>query len=495
MKKLFKILSLAVVFALSATSCDLDRYPYDSIEQSQSFQTIKDATSLNTGLYAILRGRVYGIYMFSTDVQADLLNASLDFGNRNGSPHKWTTFLADDYTIRDTWSGYYGAITNINNVLDNIDKIVTTVPAEIASISLYKGEAYMMRAFYYHQLILRWAKDYEPGSATTDLGVPLVLNFDITLRPKRATVAEVYTQILADIAQAKTLLTTVGSKSAIKLTKDCVLALEARVQLCMHNYTGAVSTANSLISSGTYPLINTAAAFKAMWVNDNSTEVIFQPFFSQPSELGLANAIYLGFNAALVKYTPDFIPQKWVVDLYEDTDIRKLVYLEKKILYIQGVTYPDIYCINKYPGNPTLFTAATTNYMQKPKVFRVAEMYLISAEAAAQTPATEGAALVTLNQLRTARGLTALSGVTGVTLMNAIKDEWVREMLCEGTRLDDLKRWKMGMVRKAPQNMSVITPGADFEQKSVAAGDNKFVWGIPANDLTTNTNMVQNPGW
>jgi hypothetical protein len=167
------------------------------------------------------------------------------------------------------------------------------------------------------------------------------------------------------------------------------------------------------------------------------------------------------------------------------------------VLYIQGKTYADIYCINKFPGNPTLFTAATTNYMQKPKVFRVAEMYLISAEAAAQSTATEAAGLATLNQLRTARGLAALTGVTGTALMNAIKDEWVREMLCEGTRLDDLKRWKMGVVRKTPQNTDLITPGADFEQKNVPAGDNKFVWGIPANDMTTNPSLVgqQNPGW
>jgi hypothetical protein len=496
MKNLFKIFALASLMMVSSMSCNLDRYPYDSIEQSQSFQTIKDATTLNTGLYAILRQRIYGIYMFSTDVQADLLNATLDFGNRNGAPHKWTTFLADDYTIRDTWTGYYYAITNVNNVLDNIGKIKTTAATEDASIALYKGEAYLMRAFYYHQLVRRWAKDYEPSTATTDPGVPIVLNFDITVRPKRSTVADVYSQILADIAQAKTLLITAGAKSSNKLTKDCVTALEARVLLFMHNWTGAAAAANSLISGGTYPLVNTAANFKKMWVDDTSTEVICQMFMSQPSELGTTiNNIYLGLNAALNKYVPDFVPQQWVVDLYEDADIRKNVYFEKKPLFIAGVNYPNIWCVNKYPGNPVLFTAATTNYQQKPNLFRVAEMYLISAEAAAQSPGTESAALVTLNQLRTARGLAALSGLTGTALMNSIKDERLRELLCEGFRLDDLKRWKMGVVRKAPQNVNLITPGADFEQKSVPAGDPKFVWGIPANDITTNPNMVQNPGW
>ena len=224
-------------------------------------------------------------------------------------------------------------------------------------------------------------------------------------------------------------------------------------------------------------------------------KLFFQMFLDKPNELANTNSIYLGYNAALNKYAPDFVPQKWVIDLYDAADIRKAVYLEKKAVIIQGTDYPGIYCINKYPGNPALFTAATTNYQQKPKVFRIAEMYLISAEAAAQTPATEAAALNTLNQLRVKRGIAPLTGLTGTALMNAIKEERTREMLCEGTRLDDLKRWKMGFSRSTPQNINLINTGADFDQKTVPAGDNKFVWGIPTNDVTTNSNIVQNIGW
>lgn len=498
MKNSIKILSLTAVIAIISVSCDLNRYPYDSIEQSLSFQTIKDATTLNTGLYSSFRGRVYGLYMFSTDVQSDLLNATLDYGNRNGFPHKWNGFLADDYTIRDTWQGYYSAISNINNVLNNSNKITITNPTDQALMDKYLGEAYLFRAFYYHQLVQRFAKDYEPSSASTDLGVPLMLTFDITLRPTRSTIAQVYEQILADIQQAETFLsTTPGSQFSPKLTRDCVTALKARVALCMHDWTTAVTAANSLITSGTYPLISNATTFKNMWATDGGSETILQLFASQPSELGNANNIYLGYNATSAMYTPDFVPEQWVIDLYGVGDIRKAAYLEQKPLVVAGANFPNIYCINKYPGNPLLFTAATTNYQHKPKVFRVAEMYLISAEAAAQTPATEAAALTTLNLLRVARGASVLVGLTGNALMDAIKDERVRELLCEGTRIDDLKRWKMGFTRKPAQNVGLIVIGADFDQKNVAAGDDKFVWAIPTNDLTTNPNLKdqQNPGW
>ena len=99
----------------------------------------------------------------------------------------------------------------------------------------------------------------------------------------------------------------------------------------------------------------------------------------------------------------------------------KLPTLSRNPVYVMGTDYPSFWCINKYPGNPALFTAASTNYMHKPKIFRIAEVYLISAEAAAQTPATEAAALTTLNLLRVARGATALVGLTGTALMDAIK--------------------------------------------------------------------------
>ena len=217
MKNIIKILSLTAVIAVTSVSCELNRYPYDAIEQSQAFMTMKDASTLNNGLYSSLRGVVYGLYMFSTDVQADLLNATLDYGNRNGFPHKWTPFLADDYTIRDTWRYQYNTITNINNVLNNSNKIPIADATEQATMDKYLGEAYLMRAYLYHQLVLRFAKDYEPCYCQLDLGVPIVLTFDINVKASRATVEQVYQQILSDIAQAETLLaTSAGAQNSPK---------------------------------------------------------------------------------------------------------------------------------------------------------------------------------------------------------------------------------------------------------------------------------------
>ena len=118
-KRNIKKVILGLFLSISFIGCDdLKRFPYDAIEQSQSFQTVNDAATWNNGLYASFRGVLYGQYMFSTDVQADQLNATLDYGNRNGNPHRWEGFLADDYTVRDVWFGYYARISDLNAAIE-----------------------------------------------------------------------------------------------------------------------------------------------------------------------------------------------------------------------------------------------------------------------------------------------------------------------------------------------------------------------------------------
>jgi len=125
MKKLLikNMVAFAAILTLGSCEKRLDLYPYNSIELSQSFKTAKDAATWNNGLYSDLRGRVYGSYNISQDVQADQLNATLDFGNRNGNPHRWgTSFLSDDGALSGPWQGYYFGLRNINTCIAGFEK-------------------------------------------------------------------------------------------------------------------------------------------------------------------------------------------------------------------------------------------------------------------------------------------------------------------------------------------------------------------------------------
>ncbi len=495
--KIKSAIALLALFALSSCQKSLDLYPYNSIELSQSFKSVQDAATWNNGLYNDLRGRTYGTYVISQDVQADQLNASLDFGNRNGNPHRWgQSFLADDGVLSGTWSGYYFALRNLNSAIAGFETIPTPTPADIATMNRYKGDNYLARAHYYHQLITRFAKPYEPATAATDLGVPLVLKYELNLQPTRATVKQVYDQILSDITLAKGLLSSVaGTQGAVKFTTDAASALEARVKLDMQDWTGAIAAANAVISSNRYPLITTSTELRSMWVNDFSKEVIFRCAVVKQTEQPNTNAIYLGFNAANAKFTPDFIPSQWVIDSYDATDLRKAIYFGVKPVIIQGINYPAMTLVDKFPGNPLLFTTAATNYQHSPIVFRVAELYLILAEAGSRAGgASATQANTVLNQLRNARGLPSIT-VSGTSLIQEVRDERTRELAFEGFRLWDLKRWHLGFTRRSPQNINAINVGSNYNTLSIVADDNQFTWGVPTNDKTVNPNIVQNPGW
>ena len=494
------IAGVAVLTVLG--SCKkMDLYPYDSIERSQSFKTVKDAANWDTGIHAFLKGRTYGLYTYSQDVQADQLNATLDYGNRNGAPHRMNdSFNSDDYTLRDTWRAYYSGITNANVAIDGYKALTAATPAETDSLNKYMGGAYLARAFYYHNLALRFSKAYTTASAGTDLGVPVVLTYDPSAQPARATLAAVYNQILADVAEAKTKLVKVlGQKAASRMTVDAAVALEARVKLDKKDYSGAYTAAASLVDGGKYPLYNTAATVKSYWHTDARNEDIIQLHGSAANGFNVNN-IYLGFNSGANTFTPDFIPTQSVIDLYGATDLRRDVYFESKNVTISGVVYNNsIKLVNKFPGNPVLFTGAVTNYQHFVKMFRIGEQYLIAAEAAYFNGGDEVNARKYLNALRTNRGLLATIAA-GPALLAEIKLERQRELAFEGFRLFDLKRWGEGIVRGTPQNTAPLTvaPAADFIGLNKPATFNKIVWGIPTNDVIINPNIGinnQNDGW
>ncbi|MBK7098593.1 MAG: RagB/SusD family nutrient uptake outer membrane protein [Sphingobacteriales bacterium] len=226
------------------------------------------------------------------------------------------------------------------------------------------SEAYWFRAYYYLNLSLRWSKAYDPATVASDPSVPIVLEYDVAARPARSTVKQVYDQILDDLTKAKDGLSSIaGSKGANRLSIDAVLALEARVKLYMKDWPGAKAAADAVISKNLYPLVKTAADMKNLWVNDSNEETIFKLFANNSNEQpGQVNSIYLGYISASKLYRPDFIPTQWIVDLFDNADIRKGVYFKQDSLDIGGAKYKNINLVHKYEGNPALFTSANTNY-------------------------------------------------------------------------------------------------------------------------------------
>ena len=113
-----------------------------------------------------------------------------------------------------------------------------------------------------------------------------------------------------------------------------------------------------------------------------------------------------------------------LINLYEAGDVRADLYLEPE-------DYPGEYWSLKYPGRNGSIREYNT------PVLRLAEMYLIRAEALLEDASVPGAtALNDFNAVRIHRGLAAASSVT----LNDIYAERRRELCFEGNELFDLAR-------------------------------------------------------
>ena len=489
MKNIFKT-TLVAAMALLIASCELDLTPSTSISQADAFQSIDDAAKFDNGLANRYRTCFYGIFSYTNEVQSEYFNASVDFGNRNGQPHRSDeNFTADEYNMRDIWQYSYLLVVNINNLLENIDKLELSGD-EQAEANIYKGNAHFYRASIMHELVRRYAPMYNPSSASSDLGVPVITSIDLGLKPARNTVAEVYAQIASDIAAAKQLLAGVtGEAGAIKPTIDAVKALEARVALYKQDWATAASISAELINSGKYALAATAEDMEAEWVNDSGAECMLQ-LYTDLAEAGgtRANDVFLGYSTKIFKYAPDFIPTQTTIDWYEASDLRGQVWFKELPVYLSSTDY-TLKLFTKYWGNPANETAPNRAYMHSPKIFRLGEMYLINAEANAMK-GDAAAAKEALNALQAARGASLTEGT-----MDAIKAEWKKEIIGEGYIVDCYKRWNEGYSGRIPQNINTVQQGPSFNEKECPAGFQKFVWAIPDEERKVNDNLVQNPGW
>lgn len=499
---------LATAFAF--IGCEsLDQDPYLYLNDEKAFNTLQDADSWHNGFYNTLRDISYGDFYTLPDTQSDLLNmTTIGSGAEDHvAMHTWN-FLPSNQRISNVWFKRYNAIAILNKCIAKFPTISVTEDYQKASLNYYLGDAYAFRAYHFFQLVEKFSPAYSNlNKNTPNLGVPLVLQYDVYEKPARATLEENYNQILSDIANAERYLSADGVSERVRrvldnddfdinghtganyFTLDALKALKARVLFNMQNYSEAFEIAKNLTENEAYELISSENQLKNMWHNDFVNESIMQLTAIITVELPQSNDLYLQFLNR--NYRPSYVPTQWIIDLYEEDDYRKKVYFLKDAdIDIAGRFYKST-LVNKYPGNPALFSGLS-NYAHRQKIFRIAEFYLIAAESAFMTGNSADAAYF-LNALRASRGLSDIASPT----LSDIKDERTREMAFEGGRINDLKRWGDGLKLRTPQNTAYIVtnPSNLYQNLQRNANDFRFVWPIPFNDIRTNRNITQNTGY
>lgn len=504
MKKSIIISAALVALSFAVSSCNLDLEPTTAIKFDQNEPLIKTPENLYSMQYGVLssfRTLHYGLFTQCQEVMTDGFNAVAGFGNNYGALHRSNdTFTSSDSDVLSWWGSHYVAIKNYNVLIDALDDERNHIKGYESVTAETQGYCYVFRAFSYMQLVRHFAKAYDPLTADTDPGVPIVLHYDKDERPARSSVAQVYEQIAKDLTKAEELLAEVpgaiGSKTP---TKDVVDFLWARYYLDIQDYENAAKKAAGLVDSKRYTLASSQKTMEDEYLTDSGTEPLMQLPANKSTEVPASNSIYTGIHSVSGKglcFSPLFIPTKTLLDAYEAADLRRTNWFTSSEYTVEiNYTYWNdrVTVFKKYIGNADLSTTGYPTSAHYIKPFMIGEAYLIAAEAYEQNNERAKAEKY-LNALQLARHTTSTSG----SLRN-IKKEWMKETAGMGLRMSCLKRWGDGFDGREPQtvalNNSLVETGEYYDLRVLDADAYQWSWPIPARERSTNKNLVQNPGY
>ncbi len=509
MKKIY----LAILLVCSVlTSCNMDLSPAGALDDNTGIQSVDDAQRYRNNLYNGLKGVNAGWYHSYPDIQADQFMGIISNGNRVGTLSNGI-FDSGDGDIETYWAGAYGRIASVNYIMPKYEEMIASGEFEgedLIQLKRFLGEAKFVRAFQYWMLADKFMENYaKVGGDTPAKGLPLVTEYnptgDTSKYPGRSTQDETYALIEKDLSEAYAALKEFEASEAADakanvapmaeyLSSWAVVALQARVALLKGDYATAYKKASDVIESGVYTLTK-AADYMKMWKQDESTEIIFRPYCSQEELPSSTGAYYLGSD----QKSADYIPTIKTLLQYSDDDIRFDAFFKVLQIEVEGSKY-GCYVFNKYPGNASLQVGATPNFAHYPKVFRLSEMYLIAAEAGSHANVEGGSKYMNAFLKERHSAYTEEGTFNQKTLFETACIERECEMIGEGTRLSDLRRWGKGFTRDI--DYSILNPAVNSVVVPLGAltytnDDRRLVWPIPSIEIENNPQLVgqQNPGY
>jgi hypothetical protein len=473
------VLGSFLMLSILTISCSkvIDVKETDFIGGDIALKTVNNNEQGIIGAYAGMNVEM-GILLNS--VFADELKVA-EFYNA-ATNHEWQ-YGSTDIGLRDNYTAfplYYRIIDRVNRVLQALPKATATTgaltAADEALKNKLKGEALFLRAFSHFELY----RYYSNSAVATDLALAYIET--PSLDPQaRIAVAPYFVKLNADLALAKTLLPAV-TLDIYRASKNAAIGLQARIALYTKDYGNAVAFSTEFIAA--LPLA-TIANFPLIWSDASNSEVAFK-LSRTPSIGGKIGNLYRGTSASVSNIgTITWKPSDKLWDAYDQiNDVRYATYFKDEAA-LKSVGRSSR-LIKKYAG--TAYATAGENVADA-KVYRTGEMYLIRAEAKAETGDLPGAG-ADLNTLRAAR-ITNYSSELFPSkdgLITAIMNERFKELPFEGHRFWDLKRRNLPVTRlaaDAPNAAATI----------LAAGNFRFLLPIPNSEIQANPLMQQNPGY
>jgi hypothetical protein len=470
MRKIYIIYTVIVSVVLTACSDFLEESPSTGLPSGEAITSLVDLRNAVNGVAYFLSTNnsdvnVRMTYVSDYGIYADLKGAdfkALSNNNHAGPLSRYTITKYDEIS----YYGYffhYKALANVNMALEAAQNLIVS-ESEKTEYDNYVGELYAWRALLHFELARIYCNAPTSSADVNAANSGIVLSTETYppgYRAARATLKETYNQILEDFKTALPLLS--KDISGGRINYWAALALRARVYLYNGNYGEALSDAKAIIDSTDYELYS-IDDYTKVWSQTYTSESLFEltvtslynpqrnslGYYCSSEGYGECAFVEGGELLNYLKANPD--------------DVRS------KLAVRQEGVNPGIYPL-KYPGRDGSI------YANSPKVIRLADVYLIAAEAALK----EGEDAVSyVNTLRKNR-ITGYTDVPAITLDEILFERRI-ELFAENSMAFDYWRNKM----------SVINPNVG----EVKYNDYRVILPIPQDEIDLAPGiLIQNPSY
>ena len=447
-KKIYYVLAIAFVF--SACSKILDVNPTDAVSADLAIKNKIGIEHALVGSYNALQAT--GLYSLDLIAVGDMAADNLTW---TGTTQSYGQFEVKPIPVANgvvdgIWAASYDGINRVNNILYRLPSISDLTQAEYDQ---YYGEALFIRALLHFNLVTYFGGVPIRTQPTLDLN---------TIDLERSTIEQVYAQVIADLTTAKTKLpASSAAKVAGRANTFTVSALLAKVYLAKFQLTNDIASAalsieeaGRVISEGGYTL---ASNYSSLFHSATASgESVFEIVYDVQNYNRLAQYFYS--RDSLGRY--EFAPTPDLIQSFDTIDQR----LDASIIY-DGKDKPYVIKYNDVSGGT-----------DRVYVYRLAEMYLIRAEAMAYTNGDTAIIKSDLNIIRNRAGLANTTADNYTDLKLAIEKECRHEFAFEGHRWCDLVRTKRATTLLGIDEKYTLFP-------------------IPLSEMQTNKFIKQNDGY
>lgn len=480
----FKVASACLLLlGLTTSSCDKEKLEPQPLTFFSDLAVYSDPSRILlqvNGLYSAMKSGSYlgGRYFVYQDIRGEeFLNETTNgvtglliwnFTNTDG-----------DANTNSLWNAAYYAINSCNVFMEGLEANKAVLNNE-ALFNNYMGEARFLRAVAYHHLLMLYSRPFNASNGSA-LGLPLRIKANKGPAENdlaRSSVAEVYTQILADLNFAEANLPASYASPLLNVTRahrNAAIAMKTRVLLHMGRYADVITEANKIVPAAE-PFRAATGVAHALQADVNNvfktpyttTESIFSMPFTENNLPGTQNGLGSYYNPGPRGIGDYSLNPAGIVGnaAFAATDARRAW-----VFASGGKNW-----LNKFPVGP--------QHLDYAPVLRYAEVLLNAAEATARTAGVNDRAVALLNAVRgrsnPAGVYTTASFANAAALIDAILTERRIELLGEGFRSPDIMR--LGQTFPAKAAVPAVPPSS-----------NSYIWPIPSGELAVNKLCVPNP--